>query len=194
MDAAEAIELIRDAVGGVSGTWADLGAGNGTFTRALVELLGPATRVYSVDRDARAIAEIAKWAKANAPGVVPVVGDITAPLELPGLDGDGLDGLVIANSLHYVPDAGQVLARIAARLRPGARVVFVEYDQRRATPWVPYPVPAERLSELAAIAGLSEPAITATRKSRYGGRLYVAAAERPPLKPRSSAVREPLRG
>jgi SAM-dependent methyltransferase len=108
-----------------------------------------------------------------------MVGDITAPLELPGLDGDGLDGLLLANSLHYVADAGQFLARIASRLRPGGRVVFVEYDQRRATRWVPHPVPPERLAELAAFAGLSEPAITATRESRYGGRLYVAAAERP---------------
>ena len=39
------------------GTWADLGTGNGTFTRALVNLVGP-RRIYAVDSDARAMAEL----------------------------------------------------------------------------------------------------------------------------------------
>ena len=110
--------------------------------------------------------------------MVPVLADISAPLELPGLEGDSLDGVLLANSLHYVPDAGDVLARFAARLRPGGRVVIVEYDQHRATQWVPYPIPLDRLPELSARAAISEPVVTATKRSRFGGRLYVAMAER----------------
>jgi hypothetical protein len=51
------------------------------------------------------------------------------------------DGMLLANSLHFVRDAAAVLARLAARVRPGGRVVLVEYDKRRASPWIPYPIP-----------------------------------------------------
>ena len=179
MGPAQAIDLIRDAVRGTGTTWADLGAGSGTFTQALVALLGPTARIYSVDRDARAVAALGRWASASAPGVIPVQADFSERFELPGLNGEGLDGVLLANSLHYVSDAADVLARIAARLRPGGRLVVVEYVRRHADPWVPYPIPPERLSQLAMHAGVSEPVVTATRDSRYGGRLYVAAAERP---------------
>ena len=49
------MELIRDAVSEPGGTWADLGSGTGAFTLVLAELLGPAGRILSVDRDARAL-------------------------------------------------------------------------------------------------------------------------------------------
>jgi SAM-dependent methyltransferase len=173
-----AIELIRDAVAGTGGTWADLGAGSGTFTRALVALFGPTARVYAVDQDPQAVAAIRGWATSEAPGVVPVVADLSPRLELPGLGRELLDGVMLANALHFVPDAAGVLAGIAARLRRGGRLVIVEYDRRRSSRWVPYPLPPERLSELAAHAGFSEPLVTATKRSRYGGPLYVAAAER----------------
>ena len=93
--------------------------------------------------------------------------DFTRPFELPGLEEPSLDGILLANALHFVPDAGVVLARLTKRLRPGGRVVFVEYDRRGASRWVPYPIPAAQLPALAASAGLSAPAITATRPSRF---------------------------
>ena len=34
------------------GTWADIGAGEGAFTLALADLLGPGGRIVAVDRDA----------------------------------------------------------------------------------------------------------------------------------------------
>src|SRR5262249_1447870 len=63
---------------------------------------------------------------------------------------------------------------------PGGRVVIVEYDQREATRWVPYPIPRRRLAELAAAAGLAAPSFTASRASAFGGELYVARLERLP--------------
>ena len=77
----EAVALIEAAVGDRAGVWADLGAGEGTFTRALVELLGPTSRVYAVDQDASAVAAIARWSKGSA-NVVPVEADFSRPLEL----------------------------------------------------------------------------------------------------------------
>jgi len=143
----EAVALIAGAVPAPAGIWADVGAGDGTFTRALVELLGPGSRIYTVDRDERAVAALARWASKQAANVIPVTADFTRPFELPGLEEPSLDGILLANALHFVPDAGVVLARLTKRLRP---------------------------------AGLSAPAITATRPSSFGGVLYVAAADRLP--------------
>jgi SAM-dependent methyltransferase len=158
--------------------WADLGAGDGTFTRALVELLGRSSRIFAVDRDPRAVAALERWARTNAANVIPVVADFTGPFDLPGLDETMLEGMIFANALHFVRDVDFVLARLASWVRPGGRVVFVEYDRRATSRWVPYPIPADRLPALAASAGLSTPVIMATRPSAFGGNLYVAVADR----------------
>ena len=52
-----------------------------------------------------------------------------------------LDGLVAANSLHFVARDRQVpvVRALAAQLRPGGRFVVVEYDADRGNPWVPHP-------------------------------------------------------
>ena len=178
MTGSEAVDLISGAIPARGGAWADLGAGEGTFTRALAELLGPESRIYAMDRDARAVAALERWAKREASHVMALAGDFTGPFELPGLGPGALDGLLLANSLHYVRDPVAVLRRLAGLLRPGGRLVLVEYDRRGANPWVPYPVPVARLPELMASAGLSAPAVLARRPSAYGGDLYVAFSER----------------
>ena len=176
MNAREAAELIRDAIPARGGTWADLGAGEGTFTRALVDLASP-RRVYAVDRDARAMAELMRWGQSESTEVIPVVADFTQLSDLPELNGGKLDGMLLANSLHYSSDPERVLSRLIAWLRPRGRVVLVEYDRRKASRWVPYPIPVERWKELSKSAGLSAPIVTATRRSVFGGDLYVAAGD-----------------
>ena len=178
MDSREATELLRKAIPDRGGMWADLGAGEGTFTRALVNLAGP-RRVYAVDRDARAIAELMSWGKSESAEVIPVIADFSSLSELPGLDGGKLDGILLANSLHYVSDPEPVLTRLVGWLRPGGRVVLIEYDRREANRWVPFPIPIAKWTELAAAAGLSAPVITGTRPSEYGGNLYVAVSDLP---------------
>jgi ubiquinone/menaquinone biosynthesis C-methylase UbiE len=176
MNAGEAAALLAGAIPRQPGTWADLGAGEGTFTRALVELLGPEARIYAVDRDRRAVAALMRWAATDAPNVVPVAADFTGPFDLPGLAAPQLDGILLANALHFVADGEAVLRRLAKWVRPGGRVVVIEYDRRAASRWVPYPIPPVRLANLAAAAGLTAPTVTATRPSAFGGTLYVAVA------------------
>jgi len=178
MNTRDAVSLISEVIPRDGGTWADLGAGDGTFTRALAELVGAKGRIYAVDHDAGAVAALERWAKKAAANVVPVRADFTGPFDLPGLGAEMLDGLLFANALHFVPDPGHVLASLTARLRPGGRVVIVEYDGRPASRWVPYPLPVERLQALASVAGISVPVIMASRPSAYGGNLYVAASDR----------------
>lgn len=178
MNLSDAVALIASAIPRRGGAWVDLGAGEGTFTRALVELLGPEGRIVAVDRNSRAISTLERWAKREAPQVVALRADFTRALELPDLGDGSLDGVLLANSLHYVRDQVRVLGQIAGLLRSSGRMVLVEYDQRDASPWVPYPIPAARLAELAAPARLSTPTIVARRPSVHGGELYVAIAER----------------
>jgi ubiquinone/menaquinone biosynthesis C-methylase UbiE len=174
----EAIALIEGAIDPRGGMWADLGAGSGVFTRALASLLGPDSRIYAVDRDSRAVATLRRWSSRDAPSVTPVQADFTQSFELPDLGNDLLDGFLLANALHFVRDAEQVLARLVTRLRPGGRVVLVEYDRRAASPWVPYPIPQSRLPSLATAAGLSPFTMTAVRPSAYRGVLYAAFARK----------------
>lgn len=180
MTTQEATALIETAVDARGGVWADLGAGSGVFTGALVSLLGRDARIYAVDRDARAMSTLQRWSSREAPNVIPVQADFTQSFELPGVSDDLLDGIFLANALHFVRDAERVLAQLVTKLRSGGRVVLVEYDRRAASPWVPYPIPQSRLPSLAAAAGLSGFTATAVRRSAYRGVLYAASARKQP--------------
>jgi SAM-dependent methyltransferase len=179
VEIAEAVALIRDAVGSGSDSecWADLGAGGGTFTQALHELLPTGSRIFAIDRDAAAVSKVARWAAQNAPEVSATVGDFSKQADLRSLP--PLDGILLANALHFVRDAQFVLAQVVGMVRPGGRVVLIEYDRRGASRWVPYPIPMANLPALAAQAGLEAPSIVATRPSEYQGILYVALARKP---------------
>ena len=173
----DAEPLLTAAVPRHVGDWADVGAGDGTFSRALARRLNPGSRIYAVDRDHGAIASLERLV---APGVeiIAVPGDFTSPLKLPGIGVSQLSGMLFANALHFVPNPRVVLAQLLTWLRPGGRVVLVEYEGRRPSRWVPYPISAERLPEIVAGLGLSTPKITASRPSAYGGSLYVAVTQR----------------
>ncbi|HEX7243122.1 MAG TPA: class I SAM-dependent methyltransferase [Longimicrobiaceae bacterium] len=176
MNGRDALALLRAAVPAAEGeAWADLGAGTGTFTRTLAELVGREGRVFAVDADDRALDAVRAWAGgARGGAAVEVVhADVTGPLEVPTLD-----GVLMANVLHFVRDAEAALSGIVARLRPGGRLVLIEYEGRRPGPWTPYPVSAARFRDLAAGAGLSPPEVVARRPSAYGGEIYVAVAAR----------------
>lgn len=177
MQSREAVELIEGGVVG-GGTWADLGAGSGTFTRALAELVGAAGTVYAVDRDARAMAWLTEGAeRAGGARLLPMVADFRQRLPF-----EDLDGVIVSNALHFVHRADQerVVGLLASYLRPHGTLMVVEYDQRAGTPWVPHPVPPDRFAELAAAAGLSAPREVGRRRSRYGPRdIYAAVARRP---------------
>jgi len=169
------VGLIRAGVEGGGTTWADLGSGEGAFTLALADLLGPGGFIHSVDRDRSALAVQARRLAASFPGVVleQHVADFTGRLELPPLD-----GIVMANSLHFVRNKLPVLRRIVGLLREGGRFVVVEYGSDTGNPWVPYPFPFETWRGLAAEAGLRDTRHLATVPSRFLGSIYSALSLR----------------
>lgn len=178
MDHADHVALLRPAIPGSGGTWADIGAGSGAFTLALADLLGPRGRIVAVDRDGGALRQNARTMAARFPGVelTTLVADLEDLPELPVLD-----GLVAANSLHYVRRERQVdvLRALARHVRPGGRLVVVEYDAERGNPWVPHPFPAASWPAMARQAGLIEPTIIGRVPSRFLGAIYSASATRP---------------
>jgi precorrin-6B methylase 2 len=172
MDHSEMVALIAGGVAARDGVWADLGAGRGAFTAALRALLGPAATIHAVDRDGAAVRQLARMAAAPGAAVVPQQADFTMPLQLPPLD-----GMLMANALHFVRNQREVLAALVAYLRPGGRVLLVEYDLERPTSWVPFPVPPARFTELAMAAGLSSPRTVGMRRSPSSGiAMYAAVA------------------
>src|SRR5439155_18487057 len=48
---ADHLALIEDGVEGRGGRWADLGSGEGAFTLALADVLGPEAHIVAVDKD-----------------------------------------------------------------------------------------------------------------------------------------------
>ena len=178
MNIRDAERLLAGAVERRAGVWADFGAGGGTFTRALARLIGRGSRIYAVDRDPDALASLGRLPASDGVEIVAVNTDFTQPLALPGTTEGSLDGILLANALHFVSEPADVIARLGAWLRPGGRLVVIEYDGRRANRWVPFPISAADLAGVLAGAGFSPPAVTATRPSAYGGAIYVAAADR----------------
>jgi len=172
VDAERALRLIEAAVPSGPAVWADFGAGDGTFSRALATRLGPGGRVYAVDRDVRALRRLTRR------DITVVRADLEQPFELPDAHAGSLDGMLIANALHYIRDGAGVLARLAGWLVPGGAVVLIEYDQRESTRWVPYPIDAAAVPALFAAAGLTPPTIVARADSAFGGEMYVAAGQR----------------
>src|SRR5690348_15805937 len=100
----DAVALVCEAVGRSAGAWADFGCGTGTFTRALVDILGAQSRIIAIDQDAGSLDDLRRWAERQAPGVVEVRADFATPSEIIELRDDSFAGMLFANSLHFVRD------------------------------------------------------------------------------------------
>jgi SAM-dependent methyltransferase len=156
--------------------WGELGSGEGAFTLALAELLGPDGVIYSVDRDASAIERQRRIVDSTYPGrrFIYQPTDFTQPLDLPPLD-----GVLMANSLHFVGRKQPVLEAIRGYLKPGGRLVLAEYNGDRGNPWVPHPLSYGSWERLAAECGFVGTRRIGSVPSRFFGEIYSAVSFRP---------------
>jgi ubiquinone/menaquinone biosynthesis C-methylase UbiE len=164
---ADLVALIEEGVGERGGRWADLGAGEGAFTLALAELLGPEAHITAIDKDARALHAIEGRFEVR-------VADFTRPLGL-----SDLDGVLMANSLHYVRDKQPVLEAVRKMLRAGGQLIIVEYGADRGNPWVPHPFTYAKWETMAARAGFKGTRLLKTVPSRWLGSMYSAVSLSP---------------
>ena len=171
MQHADHVALLRQGFPTPGGVWADLGSGTGAFTLALADLIGPEGRIYSVDTDRAALRTQAQRMEARFPAVPLslMVADFAQPLELPSLD-----GLVMANSLHFHRDKEPVVRLVQSYLKPGGRLILVEYGTERGNHWVPYPLSYQTWQDLACRVGLVGTQLLTTRPSRFLGQIYSA--------------------
>lgn len=168
-----AISLIQPAVPAAESpqTWADIGAGTGLFTQAMDQILPEKSTVIALDKSPHPL----WYLKLERCQLRVEEGDFERTMDLPLLD-----GMIMANALHYTQEPERVLKSLLEYLRPGGRLVLVEYDtDRPMPPWVPYPVSILRLEGMADGAGWKQPEITGQIPSAYGhSQIYVAVLER----------------
>jgi len=176
MDHNDHVNLLKPANLPPGGIWADLGAGSGAFTLALRELIGPQAAIYAVDKDRRSLNDLEKAHGlhfGSTDHLHPIQADFSRPLELPLLD-----GIVMANSLHYFKDKEKILRHAGTFLKPKGTLLLVEYNVDSGNAWVPFPVSYAAFHVLAPRAGFSEPRLLGTVPSRFLREFYSAAAHR----------------
>jgi ubiquinone/menaquinone biosynthesis C-methylase UbiE len=161
--------LLQPAVKGAGGTWADLGCGEGVFTYLLLTLLQPGSEIYTVDKNRSALQRLQDHIAESIPdaSIHPLRADFTRPLSLPPLD-----GMVLANTLHFVRHKAPLLEQLARLLKPGGRLIVVEYNTNRGNWAVPHPIDETGFLELAQEVGLRQNQIVAKAPSTFLGEMY----------------------
>jgi ubiquinone/menaquinone biosynthesis C-methylase UbiE len=165
----KAIRLLQPGVPTKGGIWADMGCGDGIFTSALYTLIRPSGAIYAVDRDQNALDALTRHFAQSYPDAAlhPVCADFARELKLPALD-----GMVMANSLHFIMNKAPVLSRLIRLLKPGGRLIVVEYNANRGNPAVPYPLDDQSFLELATQVGLRKARILSRIPSSFLGEMY----------------------
>jgi predicted methyltransferase len=103
---------------------ADVGAGTGLFTLAMAERVGPKGTVYAVDVQAYFLDHIGQKArKAELENVVLV----RAKQDSAKLPEGAVDLVLMCDSYHHVEQPAAYLASLKAALRPGGRLVIIDY-------------------------------------------------------------------
>src|SRR5215204_866349 len=179
MDHTDHVNLLRPANLPKGGIYADFGAGSGAFTLALRELIGFHASIYVVDKDQRALHDLEKAHRAEfgtSQNVHTMRGDFTRALSLPPLD-----GIVMANSLHFFKDHVKVLHHVRSFLKQNGILLLVEYNVDSGNLWVPQPLSFETYCTVAPRAGFSEPRLLAKAPSRFLNEFYAALAYRSEL-------------
>jgi SAM-dependent methyltransferase len=122
-----------DALGALTGlTVADVGAGSGYFTVRLATRAGPKGRVYANDLQPEMLKLLgARLARENIRNVTLVQGTVDDPR----LPASSIDLVLMVDVYHEFSEPQKMLRAIRAALKPGGRVVLLEY--RKEDPEVP---------------------------------------------------------
>ena len=103
---------------------ADIGAGTGYFSKRIARKVAPAGSVLAVEIQQEMLDMLMKkMAEAKVENVKPVLGTTTDP-KLPA---GGVDTVLMVDVYHEFDQPFEMMEAVCRALKPGGRVVFVEY-------------------------------------------------------------------
>lgn len=106
---------------------ADVGAGTGYLSRYLAAAVGPEGTVFAADPEPNLVEHLrARAEREGTPNVVPVLVSRDHPRLPPRL----VDVVLILDTYHHVDGRRAWLGHLAGALRPGGRVVVVDWEKR----------------------------------------------------------------
>ena len=143
MQLEEAIRLInhKEVMRSHPQRWADLGCGSGLFTAALASLLQKSSAIYAVDKSAHALQQVLASESV-------LIEKIEADFIQDDLRFRDLDGILMANSLHFVKDKTAFIHKAESYFKAKEYFLIVEYDMDVSNPWVPFPLSYYSLQSL----------------------------------------------
>jgi ubiquinone/menaquinone biosynthesis C-methylase UbiE len=149
--------------------WLDLGSGTGLFTLALAGNLPAASKIIAIDKAEKALRKIP--ATINNVAIQTMAADFVYD----ALDIKEVDGILMANSLHYVKDKDILLKKLISSMKTNGVFLIVEYDRQAGNQWVPYPLTIDAAKTLFKSLGYSDFHVLNKRLSLFGGYyMYVA--------------------
>ncbi len=154
-DAWQKPDAVLKALGLAPGqTACDIGAGPGYFSLRLAKAVGPTGHVWAVDVEPVILAALRERVEqAGIRNLTPVLAIARDPLLPPS----ACDLALIVNTYHHFQDGPDYLRRLAQALRPGGRIVNIDY-QKKETPVGPpqsHRISREEFLADAARAGLT---------------------------------------
>jgi ubiquinone/menaquinone biosynthesis C-methylase UbiE len=169
MNHAEHVSLLKKGVPTKGSVWADLGSGTGAFTLALRDIIGSESEIFSLDKDREALELQRRRVDTLFPHsrIHYVVTDFTEPLHM-----SNVDGIVMANSLHFIKEKVPLLLRLSSYLKTGGTLIIVEYNTDEGNQWVPYPTSETTLKSILFEAGFNNPHVLHRVPSEFLGEIY----------------------
>jgi ubiquinone/menaquinone biosynthesis C-methylase UbiE len=133
---------------------ADLGAGSGYFTFRLAPMVGKTGKVLAVEIQDEMLATLRQ--RAIALGITNVV-EVKGSETDPNLPASGVDVVLMVDVYHELAYPFEVMTKVREALKPGGRVVFVEY--RKEDPSIPikevHKMSVEQLAKEMSVVGLA---------------------------------------
>jgi ubiquinone/menaquinone biosynthesis C-methylase UbiE len=150
--------------------WADLGCGSGIFTTALAGLLGDSAKIYAVDKEIQGL-------EIEAAGTTKIE-FIKLDFINDALPFSNVDGILMANAIHYVKDKPTFIEKLKKHLKGSGQMIIVEYDTIKQNRWVPYPISFANLVQTFSTAGFTYIKKIGERNSVYRSEKMYAACVR----------------
>jgi ubiquinone/menaquinone biosynthesis C-methylase UbiE len=120
---------------------ADVGAGDGTFAVALARRVGPSGRVYATEIDSEHLADIRQAVTAARLSNVTVIAGAVSSTNLPDACCEALFHRAV---YHHLTDPAAINADSLRALRPGGRLMIIDFEPGGILNWIGRPETAAR--------------------------------------------------